>query len=249
MASVSCSSRRRVTRTAPLWTGRERAQTRGRMSRGVTCSRCGASTPLPDDLTVPSFACAFCHAVLETAAYAGQAAVSADALLGYVGAALESGVGAPESAPRFEGGSTSPRAASCRHCAAPVEVPLDVSVRELSCAGCGRRQPVSDYVSDEERFALDMQRQVAGNEALVRLRAEGVPCGKCGAKSAVPDDGSVQLVCPYCGATILLSDHVDASAVARARLKHGVYAVRSRRVNIVVGLIVVGLVVFNLLWS
>ncbi len=231
------------------------------MSRGVTCGRCGASTPLPDDLTLPSFTCGFCHAVLETAAYAGQAAVSADALLGYVGTALESGVATPESAPQFQGGSASTRAAPCRRCGAPIEVPLDVSVRELSCAGCGQRQRVSDYVSDEERFALDMQRQVAGNEAFARLKAEGVPCGACGAKSPVPDDGSVQLVCAYCGATILLSDHVDETAVARARLKHGVFAMReeamrkqaerSRRVNLVVGvvvaLVVVGLVAFNLL--
>ena len=41
--------------------------------RGVTCPECGASTLLPDDLTVPSFACAFCHAVLSTAAFAGVA--------------------------------------------------------------------------------------------------------------------------------------------------------------------------------
>lgn len=38
---------------------------------GVTCSRCGASTPLPDDLRTPTFSCAFCHGELQAAAYAG----------------------------------------------------------------------------------------------------------------------------------------------------------------------------------
>ncbi|MCZ7684228.1 MAG: tetratricopeptide repeat protein [Sandaracinaceae bacterium] len=86
--------------------------------------------------------------------------------------------GPPESAPQFQGGSSSTCAASCRRCGAPIEVPLDVSVRELSCAGCGQRQRVNDYVSDEERFALDMQRQVAGNEAFARLKAEGCPAAR-----------------------------------------------------------------------
>ncbi|MCC7540069.1 MAG: hypothetical protein IT379_27875 [Deltaproteobacteria bacterium] len=233
-------------------------------NRGVTCPRCGASTPLPDDLRVPSFACAFCHATLETAAFAGRAAVSADALIGHMQAAVADParvMDAARSAPRFEGGSAESRPSACKHCGAAVAVPLDLHVRELTCAACGRTQPVSAHVSDEERFALDMARQVAGNEALKRLKAEGVPCTKCGARNPVPDDGSVQLVCRFCGAAVLLSDHVDASAVARQRLKHGVYemrdalmakqARRQRTTTIVVVAIVVvvlaGFIVANLL--
>ena len=71
-----------------------------------------------------------------------------------------------------------------------------------------------------------MARQVAGNEAWRRLLADGVACGRCGGVNAVPDDGSVQLACSFCGAAVLLSDHVDAGAVARHRLKHGVFAMR-----------------------
>ena len=199
------------------------------MGRGVTCHRCGASTPLPDDLRVAAFACAFCRAELATASYGGAAAVSADALLGHIGHVIGGNVPlaqAAAAAPRFQGGSTDARAATCQHCAAPIAVPLDLSIRELTCDGCGRTQAVNRYISDGERFALDMERQVAGNEAFKRLCAEGVPCSRCGAKNAVPEDGSVQLPCKYCKATILLSDHVDASAVAHARLKHGVFAMR-----------------------
>ena len=36
-----------------------------------------------------------------------------------------------------------------------------------------------------------MQRQRAGNDALARVRAEGVACGRCGASNAVPGDGRV----------------------------------------------------------
>ncbi|MBX3189663.1 MAG: hypothetical protein KF819_21745 [Labilithrix sp.] len=227
------------------------------MGRGVSCHRCGASTPMPDDLRVPVFACAFCRAELATASYAGAAAVSADALIGHLGQAMDGTVPVAQAAvtaPRFEGGSTDARAANCQHCAAPIAVPLDLQVRELTCTGCGRVQAVNRYVSDDERFALDMQRQVAGNEAFKRLCADGVPCSRCGAKNAVPEDGSVQLPCTFCKATILLSDHVDASAIARARLKHGVFALRDaaiqqqtsrdrRTTTIIVGCVVGGIVV------
>ncbi|MBX3227028.1 MAG: hypothetical protein KIT84_41275 [Labilithrix sp.] len=200
------------------------------MGRGVTCRQCGASTPLPDDLRVPSFACQYCRAQLVTAAYAGAAAVSADALLGHVGAAMRGE--RTDAAPRFEGSrSAATRAAECRHCRAPVAVPLDVTVHTFRCAPCGREQRVNEYVSDGERLAIDLGRQVAGNDALARLRAEGVECSRCGGKNAVPDDGSVQIVCQFCKAAVLLSDHVDASAVARARLKHGIHAARGEIVH------------------
>ncbi|MBX3275348.1 MAG: hypothetical protein KF729_34095 [Sandaracinaceae bacterium] len=201
--------------------------------RGVTCSACGATTPLPDDLLVPTFACAFCHGTLSTAAHAGEAAVSADALVGHIErlaadpkAAMANLDESVRSAPRFEGGSREHREGTCVHCRAPVAVPLDLAVRELTCGACGRAQFVREHISDEERFRLDMARQVAGNEAYERLLAEGLACPKCGGHNPVPDDGSVQLICKFCRAAILLSDHVDESAIARHRLKHGVYAVR-----------------------
>jgi hypothetical protein len=224
--------------------------------RGVTCPRCGGSTPLPTDLRVPTFRCTFCGVELATATYAGRAAVSADALIGHVSAAVAqpAGAAAAASAPRFEGGDRSTRAASCRRCGGGVEVPLDLRVHELTCESCGQTQPVRDYISDKERFALDMARQVAGNQALLRLQAEGVPCGRCGGKNAVPDDGSVQVQCRFCSAPILLSDHVDDTAIARQRLKHGMYELRdelrrsqerrqrhtTRVILVLVGLIVVG---------
>jgi hypothetical protein len=222
------------------------------MGQGVTCHQCGGSTPLPDDLRIPVFTCNFCRAELRTASYAGAAAVSADALLGHVRAVIGGATpvtSAAATAPRFQGGSPLTRAAECHHCRAPVDVPLDLRARELTCTRCGRTQPVNQYISDEERFALDMQRQVAGNEAFARLRAEGVPCGKCGAQNSVPDDGSIQLTCKFCRATILLSDYVDASAIARARLKHGVFAIRdearrkqAERDKVVKKVVVIGVV-------
>lgn len=184
---------------------------------------------MPDDLRVPAFACTFCRAELHTASYAGVSAVSADALLGHVGAAMrgESATGdVAANAPRFRGGSADSRPAACRECRAPIAVPLDLSVRELTCGGCGRRQFVNAYIPDAERFALDMQRQRAGNDALARVRAEGVACGRCGASNAVPGDGAVQFPCASCKAPILLADHVDASAIARARLVHGMRGLR-----------------------
>lgn len=199
--------------------------------RGVTCQHCGASTPLPADLRAATFACAFCGAQNNTAAVVGREATSADALLGH----LEQIVANPgnlreqvQSAPRFEGGSAGTRAAQCTRCHAPVEVPLDVTVQQFVCGACGSTERVDAYVSDKERLDIDMARQVAGNEAFKRLVAEGVPCVRCAGKNAVPDDGSVQLVCRFCQATILLTDHVDASAIARSRLKHRVFAMRDQ---------------------
>lgn len=206
-------------------------RTGGEMAeRGIHCTSCGASTPLPDDLRVPTFACRFCHAVLETRRFAGSAASSADALLGHMQAAIAQPpadvLASIDAAPRFQGGGGNTRAERCKECGADVAVPLDVEVHTFSCGGCGREQRVDRYVSDRERFELDMQRQVAGNEALKRLEAEGVPCGRCGGHNQVPADGSVQFVCRYCGSAILLSEHVDATAVARQRLAKGVFAMR-----------------------
>lgn len=220
---------------------------------------------MPDDLRTPTFACAFCRGELRTADYAGAAAVSADALLGHVRAAVampsaEHAIEAGRSAPRFQETNRATRAARCLRCAGPVEVPLDLYQNQLTCPGCHAVQPVNAYVSDKERLELDLARQVAGNEAYRRLLAEGVACGRCGGVNAVRDDGSVQLTCSFCGAAVLLSDHVDAGAVARHRLKHGVFAMRdealranaahTRKVNtlvaVVVALIVVGFVVANL---
>lgn len=236
--------------------------------RGVTCPQCGATTPLPDDLLVPTFACAFCHATLATADFAGTAAVSADALVGHLEklaadpkAAMAHHEESVRTAPRFDGGSREHREGKCVHCQATVAVPLDLEVRELTCGACGRTQFVRRHISDEERFRLDMDRQVAGNEAYKRLLAEGLACPKCGGHNPVPDDGSVQLICKFCRAAILLSDHVDETAIARHRLKHGVFGVRDELVRqqkgrdraigiavaVIVAVIVGGLVLANLL--
>jgi ribosomal protein S27E len=196
------------------------------MDRGVTCTSCGASTPLPANLLVPTFTCGFCKAELQTAAYAGQQVVSADALMAHIRAQVESPSTAAGQAPRFDGQSDQTRPSACVRCRAPVAVPLDLTVRRLRCGSCGHDQAVNEHLSDGDRFRMDMARQIAGNQALKALKAEGVPCPKCGGKNHVPDDGSVQVPCRFCGAVILLADHVDATAVARARLKQGVYGLR-----------------------
>lgn len=224
--------------------------------RGVRCHACGATTPLPDDLRIPTFGCAFCKATLDTASYAGRAAVSADALVGHMQVAIASPMPLSEkiaNAPRFEGGSRATRGEPCKRCGQALAVPLDVEIHQVTCAACGVTQNIREYISDQERFELDMQRQVAGNEALKRLQAEGAPCTQCGGKNPVPTDGSVQFVCTFCGATVLLSEHVDATAVARQRLKHGVFAMkdeliakqkqRDRMVQLGIG----GFVIFALL--
>ena len=83
----------------------------------------------------------------------------------------------------------------CKRCGASVGVPLDLTVNQLTCGGCGTAQPVNAYISDGERFAMDMQRQVAGNDALKALKASGVPCTKCGGLNPFPPDGQIQTVC------------------------------------------------------
>ncbi|MCB9594551.1 MAG: hypothetical protein H6719_17595 [Sandaracinaceae bacterium] len=236
-------------------------------NRGVTCPKCGASTPLPDDLRTPTFECGFCHATLSTAQFAGEVAVSADELIGHMRGTLEEALANPSAplrdqrtAPKFAGGNKATRDLTCKLCQATTPVPLAMEAHFFHCAACGREQAVAQYVSDRERFELDMARQVAGNEAFKRLVAEGVPCTKCGAMNAVPDDGSVQLPCTSCGATILLSDHVDESAIARQRLKHGAFGLRDEMmarqmaqqsrskviVGVVIALLLLGFIVANL---
>jgi hypothetical protein len=222
------------------------------MNRGVTCTACGASTALPSDLRVPTFACQFCQATLSTAAYAGASAVSADALVGHlrenIAKPTPDVAAAVAATPRFQGQSSETRAGACLRCKAPVQVPLDLTVRQLTCGSCGATQPVSAHISDGERLAIDMQRQVAGNQALAALRSSGVACPRCGGKNDVPGGGAVQVPCRFCGHVILLGDHVDASAVARSRLKEGVFQMRDeimaaqkardRTIGIVVGVVV-----------
>lgn len=164
----------------------------------ITCPSCGSSTPLPADLTIATFSCGSCRAELRTVDYAGRAAVSADALVEHL-----RGVAAKPPADAIASIASAPRFEG----------------------GSAEAPPGA---TDEERFRLDMERQVAGNEALRRLVAEGVTCRGCGGHNTVPDDDSVQLSCSFCGATLLLADYVDASAVARRRLKHGVFAVRDQ---------------------
>jgi len=200
--------------------------------RGVTCSSCGASTPLPDDLRTLTFACAFCRATLETARYAGQQAVTADVLRAH----LESVVANPQQAmqdmkdgvraPVFEDENREVRDAACLSCGAPVKVPMALRVRDVTCGACGRTHSVDQYVPHDVRFKADMDRQVRDNEAFERLAETGVACTKCGGNNTVPTDGTVQIVCRFCSQTILLSDHVDAGAIARARLKNAVFGMR-----------------------
>lgn len=201
-----------------------------RMGRGVTCPQCGGSTPLPDDLRVPTFACGFCHATLETAAFAGRGAVTAEGIArhleGVPDMSAREAMDGASSLQRFEDRNTDHRDAPCKLCGATLHVPLALEVHVVTCDGCGREQRVDAYVSDAERMELDMARQLAENAALDRLIASGVACGRCGGHNAVPDDGSAQLVCMHCRTAILLAEHVPAGAIARRRLKHAAFGFR-----------------------
>lgn len=195
----------------------------------VECGQCGASTPLPEDLTQPTFRCAYCHRDLVTALYAGKAAVSADHLLAHLDRVVETGMTAREAvdaAPRFSDRNLDVRHSACVQCGAPVVVPMDLHQNVLTCGACGRVQNVDRHVSQKERLENDMRRQMEGNAALKRLIAEGAPCTNCGGMNHFPDDGTVQIVCTFCNTTLLLGQYVDASAVARRRLKEGVFAMR-----------------------
>lgn len=222
---------------------------------------------MPEDLRIPSFSCGFCKATLQTAAYAGAGAVSADALVAHMRQQIASPPAdlreAIASAPKFRGESKDFNPSQCVSCKAPVQVPLDLTAKQLRCGSCGHEQWITQHISDGERFQLDMQRQVAGNEALKAIERDGVPCTKCGGRNEVPKDGSVQIACRFCGATVLLADHVDASAVARSRLKHNVFAMRDelmqqqkerdRKVTIIivalVALVIAGVGVVSLVGS
>jgi hypothetical protein len=201
-----------------------------RMGRGVTCPQCGGSTPLPDDLRVPTFACSFCHATLETAAFAGRGAVTAEGIARHLEGALDmtarEAIDGASSLQRFEDRNTDHREAPCKLCGATLHVPLALEVHVVTCGGCGREQRIDVYVSDAERLDLDLTRQREENAALDRLIASGVACGRCGGHNAVPDDGSAQLVCTHCRAAILLAEHVPAGAIARRRLKHAALGFR-----------------------
>ncbi len=224
-------------------------------TRTVQCPRCGASTPLPEDLLTKEFACAYCHHALATVDFAGAAAVSADALVDHIERAVASPgsvVDAARAAPKFQGDNAEVRASACVHCLAPVEVPMDLTINFITCGACGREQAIERHVSQKERLEADMERQVAGNRALDAFYADGVSCTSCGGHVTFPDDGSVQIACPHCQTTLVASQWVDASAVARRRLKHAVFAMRDElveqqrtkdRSTAIAILVVVGLVV------
>jgi DNA-directed RNA polymerase subunit RPC12/RpoP len=193
--------------------------------KGVTCSHCGASTPLPDDLRTPRFECQYCHTVLETVAYAGLGAVRAEEMRAVLDGIARGEV--PTSTPqRLVHGGDGTRDLPCVHCKATLAVPLHIETSTVTCAACGRVEPVNRYISDAERLEIDMQRQIAGNAAVAELVRNGIPCDRCGAPNQVPEPIPVQVVCSACSHAILLSGHVPADAVDRARLKHSALALR-----------------------
>jgi DNA-directed RNA polymerase subunit RPC12/RpoP len=174
---------------------------------------------------VPTFACAYCHEPLSTAAYAGRDVVSAEEMRAHFAGLLANPGATPAPQPVFVNTRTEPR--PCVHCGAALQVPLDMRAKTVACPACGRTEPVARYLSDAQRLLLDAQQQIAGNQALARLRAEGVPCSRCGARTPVTEQAAVQVICQYCKAPILLSEHVDTSAVARSRLRLGVDQLRA----------------------
>ena len=198
------------------------------MGAGVACQRCGASTPLPDDVRVASFRCAYCGAELATAAYVGRDIASAEGMREHMRAIVADPHHLRQRPmPRFESGNAATRPSTCRFCHGPVAVPLDLRSKTFECPTCRRTDAVEAHVQGKERFFLDMQRQMEGNQALARLRAEGVACHACGARNPVVDPAAVQVVCSHCRAVILLADHVPSDAVARARLKLGIAELRA----------------------
>lgn len=201
------------------------------MGRGVECEKCGASTPLPDDLRIATFLCAFCRAELQTVRYVGETAQKADEMRAFFQQVVHDpkNLGVAPRLPTANRDAT--RASRCRGCGGAVDVSLDLRVHQVTCPACGRVDPVSAHVSDAERMQLDMAKQIAGNQALRELRASGVPCDKCGGRNEVPDDGAVQIVCRHCAQPILLGDHVDPDALARARLRHAALELRDNLKN------------------
>lgn len=195
---------------------------------GVTCTHCGASTPLPADLRVATFACTYCHGELETATFAGIGAVRVDEMGAFLNDALAAGTADGLVAPTLVHGTAGFRTLPCSTCKAPLEVPLDVTIGKVTCGACNRTFPVASYISDAERMTIDMARQQAGNDELKRLIAEGLHCRKCNAHNAIVQPIEVQQLCTSCGGVILLSDHVAPDAVDRARLKAAVFGIRDQ---------------------
>jgi len=224
-------------------------------TRAIRCPRCGASTPLPEDLRAATFLCAFCHHELTTAEFAGDAAVSADALVAHMEHAIANPMTAAESArsaPKFLGNSAEVRPSNCIDCKAPIDIPMDLTINNVTCAACGRVQATNKHIPQQERFEYDMARQVAGNRALDAFYADGVACTNCGGHLVFPDDGSVQFACPHCKTVLVASQWVDASAVGRRRLKHAVFEMRDElmerqkendRSTTTIILVVIGLVI------
>jgi hypothetical protein len=198
------------------------------MGSAVLCAKCGASTSLPDDLRVPTFSCSACHETLSTAEHVGRSAVAVDALMGWMGEAINKpfDADAARAAPKVPHGHGLTKSMPCQKCGAALAVPLDLGVHQVRCDACARTWPVAAYISDVERMNLDMARQVAENAAFAERVANGIRCAQCGGHNDVPDDDSVQIVCVHCGAAVLLGADGHEEAVARRRLKHGVFAVR-----------------------
>lgn len=196
------------------------------MGRGVECKSCGASTPLPDDLRVPSFSCAFCHQTLRTVDYAGEQTRAAAEMNAFFQRAVDRPHDLGTAPKLVTANRDATRPSRCRRCGAEISVSLDLRVHQVQCAACGHTDAVSAHISDAERMQLDMQRQVEGNDAYRRLIAEGVACERCGGKNDVPSDGAVQIVCRFCAQPILLRDHVDEDALARRQLRNAALAMR-----------------------
>ncbi|MCB9604399.1 MAG: hypothetical protein H6721_20100 [Sandaracinus sp.] len=200
------------------------------MGKGVTCPSCGGSTPLPDDLRVATFDCTFCRTTLRTADFAGEGVVSAEGIArhleGILDMSAQQAVEGAQALDPLEDRNHAMHDAACQLCGAPVKVPLALEEKVFTCGGCGKEQAIVRYVSDEDRAHLDMDRQVEENEALDRLIASGVSCGRCGGHNAVPDDGTPQVICVHCNNVILLGEHVAPGALARRRLRRAVFGLR-----------------------
>ena len=110
------------------------------MGAGVTCEHCGGSTPLPDDLRVPHFACRYCEARLTTARYAGKVA-SADAHIGWITNQLDGqGNSAPFEAADIGHGKMSAEerwAHEMKRSAELTAAISEVRARGLDCHECG----------------------------------------------------------------------------------------------------------------
>ena len=109
------------------------------MSQGVTCSRCGGSTPLPADLRVPSFRCSACGGELATAHYLNQDIASAEHFSRSI-CTKSARIVSPRDRPRASSRRTlrDTRAANCRHCNGAIQVPLALREKTVTCPTCHR---------------------------------------------------------------------------------------------------------------